>query len=122
MANNTKKIESKTLLVLNEGKNDEHGKGIELRVVEWIVEGKHYPQLEKREFFKDDEGNWKMGKAKGMNDQDFIVVIKNWNKICTLMKIDPPFLANVFNSVSFDDQPAATLPEESLPSEQQEEF
>lgn len=56
-------------------------KGVELRVVDWIVGGKHYPQLEKREMFVGTEGDWKMGKAKGMSLKDLLFVQDKWGEI-----------------------------------------
>lgn len=77
----TKNIESKTLHTVDKNEDAERGRATIIRVVDWITEGKHYPQLEKREFFKDEGGNWKMGKAKGFNMKDLGKVQDQWDEI-----------------------------------------
>lgn len=77
-----KDIQSKNLLSVDKKENVERGTVIEIRVVDWIVEGKHYPQLEKREFFTDrDTGELKMGKAKGFTLKDLGIVMDKWGEI-----------------------------------------
>lgn len=77
-----KDIQSKNLLSVDKKENVERGTVIEMRVVDWIVEGKHYPQLEKREFFTDrDTGELKMGKAKGFTLKDLGIVMDKWGEI-----------------------------------------
>lgn len=84
MADNRKQprnIESKQLYLVTEKKNEQQGRSTMIRVVDWIAEGKHYPQLEKREFFTDDQGEWKMGKAKGFTRNDLLLVQDKWGEI-----------------------------------------
>lgn len=77
-----KNIESKDLLVLNKDVNENRGTTTVLRCVDWISNGKHYPQLEKREFYNDrDTGDLKMGKAKGMTVKDLGIIQDNWAEI-----------------------------------------
>lgn len=71
-------IECRIINIYDKAENQRGKK--ELRTVDWMVDGKHYPQLEKREFFQTDQG-WKNGKAKGFNAQDMAIVQKNWNQI-----------------------------------------
>ena len=79
-------LQSKNLLTINKTADEERGKGVHLRVVDWINGDKHYPQLEKREFFKDEQtGEWKMGKAKGLNLADLALIQKNWDAIIAAM-------------------------------------
>lgn len=59
-----------------------------LRAVDWIIDGKHYPLLEKREFFEKD-GQEKIGKAKGMNLNDMLIVKDNFPEILTLLQALP---------------------------------
>lgn len=55
---------------------------VRLRVVTW--NGKN-PQIEKREFWYDDKGDEKMGKAKGFNLSDMNKIIENWEEIKGLL-------------------------------------
>ena len=88
-------VTSETLFDINTVVDDKYGKKMQLRVVDWISEDekgvKHWPQVEKREFFKpEDEGAdyWKMGKAKGLNGKDFLALLANWRKIAPLIGLD----------------------------------
>lgn len=80
------RIESKELLVLDSEKpkaasgNQRYGKkGYAIRVVQWLYEGKGENEgsvmgtlaVEKRELFVDDEGETKIGKAKGFSPKEF---------------------------------------------------
>lgn len=76
-----KNIESKTLLEIDRQVNDARGVTIIIRVVDWISNGKHYPQLEKREFFIDGNGDEKMGKAKGFTMKDLGKIQDEWGPI-----------------------------------------
>lgn len=71
-------IESEVLLPIKREEFNDGAKIIDLRVIDWIVNGKHYPQLEKRELYLDANGEQKMGKAKGLNRKDMLVIGKNW--------------------------------------------
>lgn len=83
-----KKIESVVLKVIKRYEQ-QSGKGaIEIRVVDWIVEGNHYPKLENREMFLDQEGEWRIGKSKGFSMKDLMVIQDNWGEIMTLMGND----------------------------------
>lgn len=83
MANNRepKNIESKVLLSVSRSEFQDGQKATEVRVVDWIVNNKHYPQLEKREMFMGDNGEWKMGKAKGFSRKDMELVQDRWGEI-----------------------------------------
>ena len=128
--NDAADLTSAVLVVIARSENE--NKGTEIRVVDWIKADKHWPQLEKREFFKDDVGNWKMGKAKGMNGEDVIVVLKNLDKIMPALKINPDLLKSVLMGVyekiggaapasaPAPTQPAAPAPARSAAEEEQE--
>lgn len=74
-----------------------NGRGTRIRSVDWISGDKHYPQVEKREFFTDEAtGQEKIGKAKGFNAQALLVLIKNWPAICQHLNIDKAFFEKVF--------------------------
>ena len=75
-----REITCEVLKVLDETKVRDNT--IRLRVVTW--NGKN-PQLEKREFWYDDKGDEKMGKAKGLNLSDLNKIVDNFDEIKTLM-------------------------------------
>lgn len=78
----SKDIQSVTLLEVTRDSNDARGTTTIIRVVDWISNGKHYPQLEKREFFIDgNTGEQKMGKAKGFTRKDLEKVQDAWGEI-----------------------------------------
>lgn len=52
-----------------------------IRVVDWIINGKHYVKLEKRDFFMGDNGEWKLGKASGFSLKDLQFVQDSWDDI-----------------------------------------
>jgi len=77
-----KDIQSVTLLEVDRDTNDARGTTTIIRVVDWISGGKHYPQLEKREFFIDgNSGEQKMGKAKGFTRKNLEKVQDAWGEI-----------------------------------------
>jgi hypothetical protein len=76
-----KSIESKVLLIVQEKSNEERGTKMIIRVVDWIVDNKNYPMLEKRQFFKGADGILKTGKAKGFNLSDLLLIQENWDEI-----------------------------------------
>jgi len=70
---------------------NKYGKnGYKLRVVEWIYakrgggEGSSI-SLEKRETFVGDDGDVRIGKAKGFSLEDLALVKANWNEIIAAM-------------------------------------
>ncbi len=82
--NNFKKndIEGIPLLEISRDTNEQRGTTTIIRVVDWVSGTKHYPQLEKREFFVDgDTGNLKTGKAKGFTLKDLGKVQDAWGEI-----------------------------------------
>lgn len=106
-----KNIDSKTLLVVSKEANEKLMRDTIIRVVDWIVEGKHYPQLEKREFFAT-EGGMKMGKAKGFTRKDLIVVQDKWGEIMAALGSKLP---------EDSKKPGVTQPTTSAPVDQKEE-
>ena len=81
MGREAKNIQSEVLLMVSRAEFNDGAKSTEVRVVDWIVDGKHYPQLEKREMYRDDSGEWKMGKAKGFSRKDLEKVQDAWGEI-----------------------------------------
>lgn len=76
-----KEITCEVLKVLNEA--DVRDNVVRLRVITW--NGKN-PQIEKREFWYDEAGNEKMGKAKGFNLKDINLILENIEEIKKLME------------------------------------
>lgn len=76
-----KDIQSEVLYLVKRDEFNDGQKAVEIRVVDWIVNGKHYPQLEKREMYVGSEGEWKMGKAKGFGRKDLLVIAAQWVEI-----------------------------------------
>lgn len=67
-----KDISSQVLLVVDHRETDKST--TEIRVIEWSINGKKYINLEKRDLFRDDSGEEKMGKAKGFNRKDLELI------------------------------------------------
>lgn len=76
-----KDIKSETLWSHGKAEFQEGQKANEIRVVDWIVNGKHYVKLEKRDFFMGDGGEWKLGKASGFSLKDMEMIQDNWGEI-----------------------------------------
>ncbi len=77
-----KDIKSETLWSAGKVEFQDGQKANEIRVVDWIVNGKHYPKLEKRDFFMGDGGEWKLGKSSGFSLKDINeVLLPNWDEI-----------------------------------------
>ena len=80
-----REIQERTLLKLDEkkrsGRNGKEDKTM-LRVVQW---NDYRPTLEKREFWKDGS-QWKSGKCKGLNIDDFHLIADNWEEIMDILE------------------------------------
>ena len=62
------------------------GSGVVLCVGAWSVEGKEMKaSLEKRDYWTDETGTVKHGKAKGINSRDFEVVLENIDTIAAAL-------------------------------------
>lgn len=83
-----------TLRLLGEKTLDEKGRGWKLRVVQWIKgdESKSV-LLEKRDYFRDEYGQVKMGKARGFSLKDLEAVKEHWREVIELMKNPPAVTA-----------------------------
>lgn len=80
MSSEKKSIEEREVAVLR--RNESTKNVTKFRVVHWIVDGKDYgPQLEKRDYFKDKDGNEKMGKLKGLKKDDLDFLASNWDEV-----------------------------------------
>lgn len=83
-------IREAELLVVNDWTAKDGSKGLRTRVVQWIIDGEAKSvTLEKREFYRDDAGEMKTGKAKGLGLRDIEALKPHWPKIIDLMK-NPP--------------------------------
>lgn len=76
---NDVEIKSQTLYLANRHEKDK--RRVDIRVVDWIVNGKHTPLLEKRDFYQNDMGEWRLGKAKGFNAGDLDLLQDHWQAI-----------------------------------------
>jgi hypothetical protein len=100
MAYEESRIESKDLLVVKkldpqgpEGESKYGKNGFKLRVVQWLFEGKGKNKgtiqasvsLEKRETYLTEDGDVRIGKAKGFSLEDLSTIKDNWAKITSAM-------------------------------------
>ena len=84
-------IEAVELITIAVGKEDDKGRSWRLRLVQWVVDGKpKSPKLERRNFFKGNQGDQMTGKADGFTLQDLEACKPHWPKIMELMKNPPP--------------------------------
>lgn len=94
MGNSTTDIQGVELLVIAGKEPEEKRNGWKLRLVQWVVDGKHKSiKLERRNFFIDDYGKMKTGKADGLKLEDLEACKPFWGKIIGLMKNPPPVTA-----------------------------
>lgn len=76
-----KDIQCNVLDTIHRAESDRGDGGSQIRIVEWVVNGKKMqPQIEKREFFMRD-GKEMMGKAKGFNKTDLWHLVINLRRI-----------------------------------------
>lgn len=75
-----KKINCEVIKVLDE-KITRRGK-TRIQIVSW---NNYDPVLEKKEFWEDNDGNEKMGKAKGFNNEDMAIISDNLDEIEKLL-------------------------------------
>jgi hypothetical protein len=100
MAYEESRVEAKELLVAKkvspqapEGESRYGKNGYSVRVVQWLFEGKGKNKgtvqgsvsLEKREFYLNEDGDLRTGKAKGFTLEDLAVIKDNWAKITSTM-------------------------------------
>lgn len=96
MAEEKKKadIRGVDLLVIAEKAPEEKRNGWKLRLVQWVVDGKHKSvKLERRNFFIDEYGKTKTGKADGLKLEDLEACKPHWKQIMELMKAPPAVTA-----------------------------
>lgn len=82
-------VKETTLLVLDENeRTNRSGKKEKtvLRVVQW---NNGRPMLEKRDMWRDGR-QWKAGKAKGLNIDDFHLIAENWEDVISLLEGEEP--------------------------------
>jgi hypothetical protein len=87
-------IQGIELLVITKTEPNDKGNSRRLRLVQWVVDGQSKSvKLEKRNFFTDEYGEEKTGKADGFVLQDLEACRPHWKKIMELMKTPPPVAA-----------------------------
>lgn len=76
-------IETRIIRVFEEQSMEfDKGGGSELRVIAWIVNGSEKaPQLERREWWRGEDGSKRSGKAKGLSASDFTFILENRKEI-----------------------------------------
>jgi hypothetical protein len=88
-------IEGRELAVYAEKKPDDKGRSWRLRLVQWIVDGEAKSvKLERRNFFVDEGGVTKMGKADGFILKDLEALHPHWKAMIATMKNPPPLSEN----------------------------
>jgi hypothetical protein len=101
-----KDIKEKVLWVIQSSENQKGGGGTDLRIIQWIVDGKPgRPMLEKRDWFLDYQGDRKAGKAKGMTAGDLYQVIKNLRAIAKLLEVKQNHLDEALQMMDFTEAP-----------------
>jgi hypothetical protein len=104
----TKDIKEKILWVIQSTENQKGGGGTDLRVIQWIIDGKpSKPALEKRDWYQDEQGDRKLGKAKGMTAGDFYLIIKNLRAIAKLLEVKQNHLDEALQLMDFQEPPAS---------------
>mgnify|MGYP001575337326 CR=1 FL=1 len=84
-------IQGIELLTANEWTSRDGKASSKIRLVQWVSDGKSISvKLEKRKFFKGEDGTWKTGKADGFNKKDLESLRPHWPKIKSLMDSPPP--------------------------------
>jgi len=108
-AKQAKDIQEKILWVIDSRVNERQGGGTDLRVVQWIIDGKPTkPGLEKREWFNDQDGNRKIGKAKALTSFDLAKVITNIKKVARFLEMKADHLDEALQLAMYqDDRPDA---------------
>src|SRR6267154_5080875 len=85
-----KVFKEKVLWLMSSIKNEKTGGGTDLRVMQWVVDGKDMkPCLEKRDFFLGAQGDRQAGKCKGFTVGDLYEILRNLRKIAGLMEMKP---------------------------------
>ncbi len=99
-----KDIREKVLWVIQSNENQKGGGGTDLRVIQWVIDGKpSKPMLEKRDWYLTEEGDRKAGKAKGMAAGDLYLIIKNIKAIAKLLEVKPQHLDEALQLAMFQD-------------------
>src|SRR6267142_2023961 len=103
-AKQAKDIQEKILWVIDSRVNERQGGGTDLRVVQWIIDGKPTkPGLEKREWFNDQDGNRKIGKAKALTSFDLAKVITNIKKVARFLEMKADHLDEALQLAMYQD-------------------
>ena len=98
---NNKNIQHKTIKGWrSDFLEDEKGKQIsksELMTESWIVNGRETPpKIIRREFFPNKDGGWKAGKAKGLSQSDYYILLKRRKEIAPTLGMPASELDKIF--------------------------
>lgn len=112
-----KDIKEKVLWVIQSQENQKQGGGTDLRIIQWVIDGKpSRAMLEKRDWYLDENGDRKIGKAKGMVAGDLYLIITNLKAIAKLLEVKPEHLAEAMDLAMFkDDKPTSSAAQGSAP-------
>jgi hypothetical protein len=76
---------SRTLLSIDKSTEDEKGRWVEIRVVEWVFENGTSRKLEKREFFRAMNGKEMTGKVQGLGPLDIEKIRPRLDEVVDLL-------------------------------------
>jgi hypothetical protein len=88
MAKEEKKFEEKVWHIIEETSNEQRGGGTVLKVLSWVVDGKVMrPVIEKRDWYLTEDGQRRVGKAKGLTGFDLLAILRGLPTIASHLKI-----------------------------------
>lgn len=91
-----KDIRHKPIKVLQSSEAEDGKTKSELMVEAWIIDGKETtPKIVRRDFFNTKEGNWKSGKAKGLTQSDYFILLERAFEIGPLMGVPAAKIAGM---------------------------
>jgi hypothetical protein len=98
-----KTFEWKDISVIYKAESDRGDGGIILRLGFWEVDGKATrPVLEKRDYWNEEGGGFKVGKAKGLSGSDLLKILERKNVVFPALNIP---MKEVENAYIYDDAP-----------------
>lgn len=106
-------IQARVIKVFDEqGIEYDRGGGSDLRIIAWIVNGSEKsPQLERRDWWRGEDGEKKTGKAKGLSVGDFQFILENAQEIGEYMGVSKKIVEQALSqSANYDKMPAGVTP------------
>jgi hypothetical protein len=101
MAREQANIEAKVFKLLKKSVNEETGRGYELKVMAWVVNGKQLEAgIAHQETYRNDSGQDMNGKMKLLTGADLWIILENIHEVCKLMKIPEDRLAQVLGAAT----------------------